>query len=298
VIGTWTALTAKGIYSLWYPTVANGYVYQAIVGGTTGAAEPTWPTTIGGTVVDGSVTWECMSPFKTDVTIIGNTISDLANQVGTAAHGVYIYENLLNARINIEGNVFSGLTQLTSFCTMEDFATTGGAVDVTFHNNMCQADSIYRLVNLKASGLRNVKITDNRFQLTSQYLTGAAFDFGTTLVSGATFDFSNNYIRAENAITTVLYRHASYEVANFRMLNNWYETGGIVTKLRDWNGAYYETRGTAAPASEYWTVGSRSKNTAPAEAGSGGSKYVIDGWVCTVAGTPGTWLQQRCLTGN
>lgn len=41
------------------PTVLNGYCYEATAGGTSGAAEPEWPTTIGETVVDGTVTWTC-----------------------------------------------------------------------------------------------------------------------------------------------------------------------------------------------------------------------------------------------
>ena len=36
----------------------------------------------------------------------------------------------------------------------------------------------------------------------------------------------------------------------------------------------------------------------PTEAGSSSSKYVILGWVCTVAGSPGTLLEMRVLTGN
>ena len=49
-----------------YPTTANGYVYMAsaITTGTTGGTEPTWPTTIGNTVVDGGVTWKCWDVFK------------------------------------------------------------------------------------------------------------------------------------------------------------------------------------------------------------------------------------------
>jgi len=43
------------------------------------------------------------------------------------------------------------------------------------------------------------------------------------------------------------------------------------------------TQGTAAPTTGTWGVGDRSENTAPASG-------APSGWVCTVAGTPGTWL--------
>ena len=56
--------------------------------------------------------------------------------------------------------------------------------------------------------------------------------------------------------------------------------------------------GTAAPTTGTWARGDYIKNSAPSEAGGAGSKYVIHGWICTVAGAPGTWLQDRRLTGN
>lgn len=40
------------------------------------------------------------------------------------------------------------------------------------------------------------------------------------------------------------------------------------------------------------------RHSAPVEAGAPGSKYVVIGWICTVAGTPGTLLPVRTLTGN
>lgn len=55
---------------------------------------------------------------------------------------------------------------------------------------------------------------------------------------------------------------------------------------------------TAAPASGTWSRGDRAWNRDPSEAGSAGSKYVTEGWICTVAGSPGTWLERRVLTGN
>jgi hypothetical protein len=41
------------------PTTYNGFIYRCTVSGTSGTSEPSWPTTIGSTVVDGGVTWEC-----------------------------------------------------------------------------------------------------------------------------------------------------------------------------------------------------------------------------------------------
>lgn len=55
---------------------------------------------------------------------------------------------------------------------------------------------------------------------------------------------------------------------------------------------------TAAPTTGSWAQGDFVRNSAPAEAGSASSKYVTLGWICTVSGTPGTWLPCRVLTGN
>ena len=55
---------------------------------------------------------------------------------------------------------------------------------------------------------------------------------------------------------------------------------------------------TASPTTGTYVQGDEIKNSAPAELGAASSKYVIRGWICTASGTPGTWLQQRTLTGN
>jgi len=55
---------------------------------------------------------------------------------------------------------------------------------------------------------------------------------------------------------------------------------------------------TAAPTTGANAQGDFVRNSAPVEAGSASSKYVIYGWVCVASGTPGTWLQCRFLTGN
>jgi hypothetical protein len=73
--------------------------------------------------------------------------------------------------------------------------------------------------------------------------------------------------------------------------------------FREWansfNGSFmWSGEDTSIPIAGTWAQGNMVKNSALSEAGSAGSKYVVIGWVCTVSGTPGTWLPMRTLTGN
>lgn len=56
--------------------------------------------------------------------------------------------------------------------------------------------------------------------------------------------------------------------------------------------------GTSAPVSGVHATGDFRRNSAPAEAGTAGSMYVVFGWVCVAGGEPGTWVDCRVLTGN
>lgn len=55
---------------------------------------------------------------------------------------------------------------------------------------------------------------------------------------------------------------------------------------------------TAAPTTGTWAQGDKLPNSAPTELGLATAKYVITDFLCVVSGTPGTWVQVRCLTGN
>jgi hypothetical protein len=55
-IPTWTAVTVKALNDEVQPSTFNGRFYRA---SNTGAAEPTWGTTVGGTTADGNITWTC-----------------------------------------------------------------------------------------------------------------------------------------------------------------------------------------------------------------------------------------------
>lgn len=51
------ASTAYSAGDIVRPETANGRSYRCTTAGTSGSGTPTWPTTEGGTVVDGGVTW-------------------------------------------------------------------------------------------------------------------------------------------------------------------------------------------------------------------------------------------------
>jgi hypothetical protein len=56
------------------PATPNGFYYKATANGTSGGSIPTYPTTVGATVVDGTVTWTCMGKVilvaDTDYTVV------------------------------------------------------------------------------------------------------------------------------------------------------------------------------------------------------------------------------------
>lgn len=66
-VPSWTALTAYLPYARVTPVTPNGLNWWTTGGGTSGAAEPTWPTADPWTVVDGSVTWQLASSWRQQV---------------------------------------------------------------------------------------------------------------------------------------------------------------------------------------------------------------------------------------
>lgn len=56
---TRAASTSYTVGDVVRPAAANGFLYRATNSGATGSSLPTYPTTLGQTVTDGAVTWEC-----------------------------------------------------------------------------------------------------------------------------------------------------------------------------------------------------------------------------------------------
>jgi hypothetical protein len=71
-MGKWKAATAYPAGEIIKPATRNGYEYACTAAGTSGTAEPSWPTTPGGTVTDGAVTWRCQEVGARDVLYFSN----------------------------------------------------------------------------------------------------------------------------------------------------------------------------------------------------------------------------------
>lgn len=75
------------------------------------------------------------------------------------------------------------------------------------------------------------------------------------------------------------------------------ENAALVNALAEGRMAGSVNAATAAPTSGVYAVGDFVRNSAPSEAGTAGSKYVLTGWLCVTA-SPLAFVPQRVLTGN
>jgi hypothetical protein len=75
--------TAYALNAYVTPATANGFYYKATVAGTSGSTIPTFPTTIGATVTDGTVTWTCA----------GRTTLTAGTDYEVRPSGVFVYAN-------------------------------------------------------------------------------------------------------------------------------------------------------------------------------------------------------------
>ncbi len=134
---TWGAETlfSEGAYC--EPTSLNGFYYEATTGGTTGETEPTFPTTPGSTVSDGSVVWTCRQ--GTGVPLFVKIDGGIA--ISITCDAIKKYTTIL------EGCEFSFdttalVTQSVSFTISEDlkwfwFALDSSGSPGTYENNDC-----------------------------------------------------------------------------------------------------------------------------------------------------------------
>jgi len=97
---TWVAATAYTAQAAVVPTVVNGFYYTN-TGGTSGAAEPVFPTVANATVVDGTVTWTAVQLVQSGAVEVW-TASRTATHLDGFGRSIFV-DNVLNGSQYIDG---------------------------------------------------------------------------------------------------------------------------------------------------------------------------------------------------
>jgi hypothetical protein len=99
------------------PITKNGRKYICTTAGTSGASEPTWPTTVGNTVVDGTATWTCS---ELSLSNILSRLDSLDGTNGTTTYGA---------------NRFINIGPLSDLITINSISTSAGVATITTATN-------------------------------------------------------------------------------------------------------------------------------------------------------------------
>lgn len=102
--------------------IVGGMVQQSS-GGTSGTVQPTWNNTIGGSTVDGTITWTCLGPWL-DNTQFGLVLIDPISVINTNQNLV----DALNSNITVRGITFS----LPTWENSQGVAIVSSSVGFTF----------------------------------------------------------------------------------------------------------------------------------------------------------------------
>lgn len=177
--------------------------------------------------------------------------------------------------INNQFNVVSDAA-LVSYNTAND-----NAIDVVISNNL-----FYKVGSVEGSGLivytaTRVTITGNEFNDCGVGTVGLsnAINFNTGTSSSVTIS-NNNFVTPNGTTLVAIQKEAGHTFTPVNNIRSQNRFSGLTTNF-DWRigDPIY---GSAVPTTGAWIVNDRVFNSAPA-AGQ------PEGWVCTVAGTPGTW---------
>lgn len=135
----WVGSTAYTIGDTVKPTTENGYIYKCTSAGTSDSSEPSWPTTIGNTVTDGGVTWECWS-----VNVSESEVSDGFGYTadGATLSNVSVTKDTSNTRVEINADNPSWTASGGAI------PTTGGSI---IHNTTHAKDSIVQSIAFSAN---------------------------------------------------------------------------------------------------------------------------------------------------
>jgi hypothetical protein len=92
----WAGTTAYSLGARRVPTTPNGFFYEVTTAGTSAGSEPAWPTTLGNTITDGTVSWTCTGYYTTLPTSHGPGLVFLDGYVTLMTADAEVYHSAVN----------------------------------------------------------------------------------------------------------------------------------------------------------------------------------------------------------
>lgn len=273
---TWAASTAyanfrTGTPSVVLPTVLNGFVYACYVAGTSAGSEPTWPTTAGNTVVDGTVTWVCLANFPAGV-----SLNNSSNNVIHAA-----CRNHLNAL-----RVTGGSTQ--NEIAITNYLQGTGSVDVS-------PDSVALLASGNKVSINGKSVTDTLALLNDLGLTSTGYSTAVLATSGLQSYWKLGEASGTTATDQKAAANGTYSgsvtLAQPGLIQLDPDTSAVFAGGKVAAGTVYGFAGTAAFSIEAWVKGTATDNNARRIVSNENSANV--GWMLAYQASTGTVLFTR-----
>ena len=249
------SITINNLLAFW---VVRGAMHMLSVG--------SWDIIVTDSIFDG-----CGQPANGTNVIWRNAITVTSGYIGSMLIDSCIFNksDVFGGRISYTGNIFtlrnSQFTDADSAFNEKFIAANSTQVviqDNSFRSSVLSSYTNARLLGLSYASVSLVKITGNTFQNTnaSSFENFIQCDFAIDVC-----DITNNTFQGN--VTTTINANISGRV-NTIVLNKGYDP--------------VQRYGAAIPATGTWGLGSIIWNSSPIAGGT-------IGWVCTTAGTPGTW---------
>jgi hypothetical protein len=107
VANYWEAGRQYGSSDVVRPLVPTGFAYEAGAAGQSGFRTPRWPETLGGTVVDGSITWTAVAPGANGVMPISSPTAEVEPSGELAVSNVIVIQET-RVRVTLAGGEIDG----------------------------------------------------------------------------------------------------------------------------------------------------------------------------------------------
>lgn len=177
----------------------------------------------------------------------------------------------------------------------------GNGIDCAADNCIIEGNIVHGAVNdgILINAVKNVIVSNNSLSDNENIGIVVAGADRISICNNQSFDARSGASRTQTRGIYVATGATNIELQNNQCWNNntkdYDVFGWPIQKIE--NGRRY-MYAAAAPNADAWSLGDETINTNPSEQGAASSKYVTGKWICVVAGSPGTWVEMRSLTGN